>query len=68
MTDHDEGQTGGQKPWIKPAIVPLRSGLLNKFGGRLEAAWMDTIDDVPVADLLEQYGSCLLYTSDAADE
>ena len=64
MKDNDEGQSVGEKPWIKPAIVPLRSGLLNKFGGRLEAAWMDAIDDVPIADLLEQYGSPLFVVSE----
>ncbi len=64
MTDTDEAKTSGSKPWIKPAMVPLRSGLLNKFGNRQDAAWMDTIDNVPVADLLEQYGAPLFVFSE----
>jgi diaminopimelate decarboxylase len=64
MTDTTEAKTGGSKPWIKPAMVPLRSGLLNKFGNRQDAAWMDTIDNVPIADLLAQYGAPLFVVSE----
>jgi len=64
MTDSTEVKTSGSKPWIKPAMVPLRSGLLNKFGNRQDAAWMDAIDGVPVADLLAQYGSPLFVVSE----
>ena len=64
MTEHSEGEGGELKPWIKPSMVPLRSGLLNKFGTRQGPAWMDTIDNVPVADLLEQYGSPLFVVSE----
>ena len=64
MTDSTEAKTSGSKPWIKPAMVPLRSGLLNKFGNRQDAAWMDTIDNVPVAELLEQYGAPLFVISE----
>ncbi len=65
MTEHTEQQTRGTRPWIKPAIVPLRSGLLNKFGNRQQAAWTDAIDELPIADLLEKYGSPLFVVSEA---
>lgn len=64
MTDSNEAQTSGKKPWVKPTIVPLRSGLLNKFGNRQDAAWMDAIDNVPIADLLEQHGAPLFVVSE----
>ncbi len=53
----------GKKQWIKPTIVPLRSGLLNKFGSQ-EAPWIDAIDEVPIPQLLEQYGSPLFVVSE----
>ena len=62
--DSKDTQTEGTKPWVKPAIVTVRGGLLNKFGGKLEAAWMDTIDNVPIATLLEQYGAPLFVVSE----
>lgn len=64
MTATNETKTSGSKPWIKPSIVPLRSGLLNKFGNRQAAAWMDTIDDVAISELLEKYGSPLFVVSE----
>ncbi len=64
MIETNEAQKPGKKPWIKPTIVPLRSGLLNKFGNRQDAAWMDTIDNVPIADLLEQHGAPLFVISE----
>ena len=35
-----------KKPWTKPTITVLRSGLLNKFGKARQAEWTDSIDDV----------------------
>ncbi len=64
MTEQTEVQGSGTKPWIKPAIVPLRSGLLNKFGGRQQIAWVDAIDEVPISGLLEQHGSPLFVVSE----
>jgi len=64
MTDTDKTPGSGDKPWIKPAIVPLRSGLLNKFGNRQEANWTDAIEDVPIADLLASYGAPLFVVSE----
>ncbi len=64
MIETNEAHTPGKKPWVKPTIVPLRSGLLNKFGNRQDAAWMDNIDNVPIADLLEQHGAPLFVVSE----
>jgi len=64
MTDDVDAPVRGDRPWIKPSIVPLRSGLLNKFGNRDETAWTDAIDDVPIADLLEAHGSPLFVVSE----
>jgi diaminopimelate decarboxylase len=64
MTDDVDAPASGEKPWIKPSIVPLRSGLLNKFGNRDETAWTDAIDDVPIAELLEGFGSPLFVVSE----
>lgn len=64
MTDSNEHQAGELRPWIKPSMVPLRSGLLNKFGNRQGAAWMDTIDNVAIEGLLEQFGSPLFVVSE----
>jgi diaminopimelate decarboxylase len=65
----DKNQTnatagGEKKPWTKPTITVLRSGLLNKFGKSRQAAWIDNIDDVPIDDLLDQYGSPLFVVSE----
>ncbi|MCG6969344.1 MAG: alanine racemase [Gammaproteobacteria bacterium] len=65
----DKNQTnatagGEKKPWTKPTITVLRSGLLNKFGKSRQAAWIDNIDDVPIDDLLNQYGSPLFVVSE----
>lgn len=53
-----------KKPWTKPVITAVRSGLLSKFGRSRQAAWMDNIDDVPVDDLLKQHGSPLFVVSE----
>ncbi|WOJ94434.1 alanine racemase [Congregibacter variabilis] len=59
-----EARTTGSKPWIKPTIVPLRSGSLNKFGKAHDSSWTDAIDNVPVKDLLDQYDSPLFVFSE----
>ena len=52
------------KPWSKPSITSLRSGLLNKFGNVRQNLWQDAIDGVPVAQLLQQHGSPLFCISE----
>ncbi len=56
--------TGEKKPWIKPTITVLRSGLLNKFGKSRQATWIDSIDGVAIDDLLNQHGSPLFVVSE----
>lgn len=53
-----------KKPWTKPTITVLRSGLLNKFGKSRQAAWIDSIDGVAIDDLLNQHGSPLFVVSE----
>jgi diaminopimelate decarboxylase len=64
MTETRQAEASDRKAWIKPTIVPLRSGLLNKFGNRQDAAWMEAIDEVPIAGLLEEYGAPLFVISE----
>ena len=52
------------KPWIKPSITSLRSGLLNKFGNVRQNLWQDAIDGVPIAQLIQQHGSPLFCISE----
>lgn len=56
--------TGEKKPWIKPSITPLRSGLLNKMGAARHTIWRDNIDGVPVSKLVEDHASPLFVLSE----
>lgn len=61
MTDN----TTADKPvWIKPTLRAHRSGLLNKFGAVPSRQWQDEFEDVPVADLIHQFGSPLFVISE----
>ena len=60
----DSLTTHNKKPWVKPSITPLRSGLLNKFGAARHPIWRDTVDGVPVKQLLSDYGSPLFVLSE----
>jgi len=63
-TDNNEQQNTDKKPWVKPSITPLRSGLLNKAGSPRHPVWRDNIDGVPVSKLLEDFGSPLFVLSE----
>ena len=63
-TDNEAQQNSEKKPWIKPSITPLRSGLLNKAGASRHPIWRDNIDGVPVSQLLEDFGSPLYVLSE----
>ncbi|MCK5335094.1 MAG: diaminopimelate decarboxylase, partial [Gammaproteobacteria bacterium] len=63
-TDNEAQQNSEKKPWVKPSITPLRSGLLNKAGAARHPIWRDNIDGVPVSQLLEEYGSPLYVLSE----
>ncbi|MGD8886065.1 MAG: alanine racemase [Gammaproteobacteria bacterium] len=62
--EQDTETTENKKPWVKPSITPLRSGLLNKAGAVRHTIWRDNIDGVPVSTLLEKFGSPLYAVSE----
>ena len=64
MTTENEIPEEQKKDWIKPTLIPLRSGLLNKFGRTQDVGWTEDIDGVPIAELLEQYKSPLFVVSE----
>ncbi|MDF1643797.1 MAG: alanine racemase [Pseudomonadales bacterium] len=53
-----------KKRWIKPVITPLRSGMLNKSGGSQNLSWTESIDGVPIKQLVEEFGSPLFVVSE----
>lgn len=53
-----------KKPWIKPSITPVRSGMQNKFGASTIRNWKDNIDGIPVAALKKEFGSPLFVVSE----
>lgn len=53
-----------KKPWSKPVITPVRSGIANKFGGSAQGHWKDAIDGVPISKLIEAHGSPLFVISE----
>jgi diaminopimelate decarboxylase len=61
MTDETVSE---KKPWDKPTITPLRSGLLNKFGKSQQTNWIDSIDEIPVSRLVDEFGSPLFVVSE----
>jgi len=54
----------GKKPWVKPSIMPLRSGLLNKAGASRHPVWRDNFDGMPIKQLLDEFGSPLFAISE----
>jgi diaminopimelate decarboxylase len=53
-----------KKHYEKPVIERQVSGLVNKFGGRGAVRPLEEIDGVPVADLVQEYGSPLFVISE----
>ena len=50
-------------PYERPSIIRHRSGMMNKMGGAPALRPQREIDDVPVAELVETYGSpCFVYS------
>ena len=65
MTDDNTPSTqDARKPWIKPSLTPVRSGLPAKYGQSQQMRWRDHIDQVPVSKLIEDYGSPLYVVSE----
>lgn len=54
------------KSWESPALIPHRAGIMNKFGDipPLSQSYQSEVDGVPIAPLLEQYGSPLFILSE----
>ncbi len=67
MTDQSdpEAQAGKLKPWIKPSIVMHRSGLVNKFGAVRRDRWQTDIEEVPIGELVHDFGSPLFVISES---
>ena len=63
-TDTAPTNDSGKKTWVKPSIMPLRSGLLNKAGAARHPVWRDNFDGVPINQLLEKFGSPLYAISE----
>ncbi|HQQ21731.1 MAG TPA: hypothetical protein PK471_07450 [Bacteroidales bacterium] len=53
------------KPYYEsPTIQKLNAGMMNKFGSRTEYTPVKFIDNVAIADLMDQYGSPLFVISE----
>jgi len=53
-----------KKPYERPIIKPLNTGLMNKFGTRTEYTPVTHIDGASVKDLLKEFGSPLFVLSE----
>lgn len=53
-----------KEPYERPSIIRHVSGLANKFGRSANSQSMTHIDGVPVADLIEEFGSPLFVFSE----
>ncbi|MCB0638887.1 MAG: alanine racemase [Lewinella sp.] len=53
-----------KKPYERPSIQKLNTGLMNKFGTRTEYQPVTHIDGVPVKRIIEQYGSPVFVLSE----
>ncbi len=51
-------------PYERPVIVKMNAGLMNKFGTRNEIVPVTHIDDVPVGQLISEFGSPLFALSE----
>ncbi|MEA2079325.1 MAG: alanine racemase, partial [Pseudomonadota bacterium] len=67
MTEQDQQPPArkARQTWVKPTIIPHRSGLMNKFGAVQHRGWQEDIDGVPIADLLKKHGSPLFVISES---
>ncbi len=53
-----------KKPYEKPFIHRSRGGVANKFGGLAHTRVMPAVEGIPVAELVEKYGSPLFVFSE----
>jgi diaminopimelate decarboxylase len=63
-TENAAENSSNKKPWVKPTLSPVRSGIPSKYGASQQARWVDNIDNVPITQLVEQYGSPLFVVSE----
>jgi len=63
-TDNSDTRENEKKPWVKPTLSPVRSGIPAKYGASQQARWIDNIDNVPISQLIEQHGSPLFVVSE----
>ena len=61
---NEELESIEKKPWVKPSITPLRTGMLNKSGAARQTLWRDNIDGVPIKKLVDDFGSPLFVISE----
>jgi diaminopimelate decarboxylase len=54
-----------RKAYERPVVTKLQSGIMNKFGSGASSSVVDKIDNVPVRDLAEKYGSPLFVISES---
>lgn len=64
MGANEGDASAAKRPWIKPSVVMHRSGLVNKFGAIRRDVWCDEIEGLPVAGLVEEFGSPLFVISE----
>lgn len=53
-----------RKTWIKPTITPHSEGMLNKFGRKPAKDYIETIEEVRITDLIDEYDSPLFVLSE----
>jgi diaminopimelate decarboxylase len=53
-----------KRPWKKPLLSEHGGGFVNKFGAIRSSNFIDLVDGVPIADLVNQYGSPLFVLSE----
>jgi len=61
---NEQNKKSTRKPWVKPTISPVRSGIQNKFGATAHSQWKDNIDGVAIKKLIEDHGSPLFVISE----
>ncbi len=54
-----------KKTYERPIVTKLQSGIMNKFGSGISSSVVDKIDNVPVRELAERYGSPLFVLSES---
>lgn len=64
MNEETQDTTTTKKPWIKPTLTLHKSGFMNKFGNVGAHNHIEELDNAPISDLIDQYGSPLFVISE----